>query len=49
MTNPVIDARGSKEWYVNGKRYITSKSFQEAAHISDEDMTAMILKYGNVK
>jgi hypothetical protein len=38
-----------KEWYINNKRCHDNKSFQEAAGISDEDMTAIILKYGNVK
>jgi hypothetical protein len=36
-------------WYVVDKKYFDNKSFQKAANLSDEDMTAMILKYGNVK
>jgi hypothetical protein len=40
---------GHREWYVNGKRKIKNSSFQKAANLSDEDMTAMILKYGNVE
>jgi hypothetical protein len=36
-------------WYVDGKRYYNNKLFQEAANLSDEDMLAMIMKYGNVR
>jgi hypothetical protein len=40
---------GEYWWYINGKRYLNNKSFQEAASLSDEDMTAIILKYGNIE
>jgi hypothetical protein len=44
-----IDINGYQEWYINDKRYFTNKSFQSAANITDEDMTAMVLKSGDVK
>jgi hypothetical protein len=36
-------------WIIDDKRYYDNKSFQEAANLSDEDMSIMILKYGNIK
>jgi hypothetical protein len=36
-------------WCIKGRRYYTNKEFQEAADLSDEDMIAMILKYGDVE
>jgi hypothetical protein len=36
-------------WYTNGTKYHDNKSFQKAANLSDEDMIAIVLKYGNVK
>jgi hypothetical protein len=45
----VIYSDGYKSWWINDKIYISNKYFQEAAGITDEDMTAIILKYGNVK
>jgi hypothetical protein len=44
-----IRADGYQSWWINDEVFIDNKSFQEAANITDEDMTAMILKYGNVK
>jgi hypothetical protein len=37
------------EYCINNQWYTDNNSFQEAAGISNEDMIAMILKYGNVK
>jgi hypothetical protein len=45
----VTYADGTQYWYVSGFWYRDNKSFQEAANLSDEDMTAIILKYGNIK
>jgi hypothetical protein len=45
----VISSRGGISWYIDGYVYASNKSFQSAAGISYEDMTAMILKYGDVK
>lgn len=36
-------------WYVNNIRVFNNKEFQKAANLTDEEMTALILKYGNVK
>jgi hypothetical protein len=44
-----INQDGSYYFWVNGKFYTHNKAFQLAAGISDEDMLAMILKYGDVK
>jgi hypothetical protein len=40
---------GYQEWWINNKLYFDNKSFQQATNLSDEDMLAMILKYGNVE
>jgi hypothetical protein len=36
-------------WIVNGIEYFNNKSFQKAAKLSDEDMIAIVLKYGNIE
>lgn len=43
-----IDEYGDMGWYVHGKICYTNAEFQAESGISDEDMTIMILKYGNV-
>ncbi len=40
---------GWVEWWVDGNLYKTNESYQCATGISDEDMTIMTLKYGNVR
>jgi uncharacterized protein len=45
----VIYSDGLTEWHVNNHQYTTNSSFQKAANLSDEDMTAIVLKYGNIK
>jgi hypothetical protein len=42
-------ANGGHSWYVSGALYVTNESYQKAAGLSDEDMTLLVLKYGNVK
>jgi hypothetical protein len=44
----VIYSDGYKSWWINDIRYRDNQSFKKAANITDEDMTAIILKYGNV-
>jgi hypothetical protein len=39
----------TQAWSVNGKKFYHNKSFQKAANLSDEDMLAIVLKYGDVK
>lgn len=39
---------GGLEWWVNGTPYNTNAEYQEAANLSDEEMTIMVLKYGDV-
>jgi hypothetical protein len=45
----IIYFNGMKRWYLYDKRFLDNKSYQKVAGISDEDMTAIILKYGDVK
>ena len=40
---------GSYSWYINNIRYENNQSYQKAAKLTDEDMLATVLKYGNVK
>lgn len=41
----IIWADDSYSWYIDGKKYLDKKKFQKAAKLSDEDMTALLLKY----
>jgi hypothetical protein len=41
-------ADGTQQWFVNNRRHYSSKSYQEAAKLSDEDMLALTLKHGVV-
>jgi hypothetical protein len=45
----IIWVGGTQTWWINGVVYYTNSSFQRAAGITDEDMLAMILTYGNVE
>jgi hypothetical protein len=45
----IIDYNGCEEWYINNERHCDNKSFKEVANLSDEDMTAVVLKYGNIE
>jgi hypothetical protein len=44
-----IQCNGKSSWYINSIRCFNNKSFQKAAKLSDEDMIAIVLKYGDVK
>jgi hypothetical protein len=44
-----INPDGYQAWFINDKRKTKNKSYQEATNLSDEDMSVMILKYGNVE
>jgi hypothetical protein len=49
LTGPaVIRSDGSIEWWINGFRYYNFKSFQEAAKLTDDQITILILKYGAI-
>jgi hypothetical protein len=39
---------GIQYWFINDERCINGKSFQKAAKLTDEDMLAIVLKYGDV-
>ena len=41
----IIYADGAVSWYIDDCIYCTPKQFQTAAKLSDEDMTALLLKY----
>ncbi len=45
----IIERDGTQEWFINGIGYYNNQDFQLAAGVSDEDMVAMVIKYGNVK
>jgi len=47
-TGPAIIADGEPLWCVHGKIYTNFKDFQIAANLSDDEMTIIILKYGNI-
>lgn len=36
-------------WFLNGNQYTHNITFQKAANLTDEEMTFMIMKYGNVE
>lgn len=36
-------------WYINGSRMINNTQYQKYAELSDEDMSIIVLKYGDVK
>jgi hypothetical protein len=44
----VVWNNGEQEWRINGIPHYNNKSFQIAANLSDEDLIAIVLKYGNV-
>jgi len=44
----VIRADGSKEWWVLGDRMRSSAEFQHRARITNEEMLALVIKYGDV-
>ena len=45
---PAIIYTDCRFWYVDGSNYKSNKEYQEAANLSDEEMTIIVLKYGNV-
>jgi hypothetical protein len=44
----VVFPNGDRDWYIHGTLHYNNKSYQEAAGLSDEEMTMIILKYGNI-
>jgi hypothetical protein len=45
----IIYPNGACSWYIVSKRIITNAEFQSLAKLTDEEMTMLVLKYGNVK
>ena len=41
----IIYASGARRWYVKGEFCWSPKAFQQAAKLSDEEMTFLLLKY----
>lgn len=49
-TGPAIRRKnGTVNWIIDGRHILSNASWQKKTGMSDEDMLAMILKYGNVK
>ena len=46
---PAMIVMDQNIWFLNGWPYSSNKQFQTAAKLSDEDMLALILKYGDVR
>lgn len=46
---PAMIVMDQNIWFLDGRPYSSNKEFQTAAKLSDEDMFALILKYGNVE
>jgi hypothetical protein len=44
----VVLSNGIKRWYVEDMQYTNNRDYQISANLSDEEMTMLILKYGNV-
>lgn len=44
---PAFDGKTVIEWHLCGRRINSKEEYQELLGLSDEDMTALILKYGN--
>jgi phage baseplate assembly protein gpV len=44
----VVFRPGDQDWYIDGILHFTNKSYQTAANLTDEEMTLVVLKYGNV-
>jgi len=45
----IIDPRGFIFWYIKGDRYTNFKDFQEAGKLTEDQMTILKLKYGEIK
>lgn len=49
-TGPAITLNsGATFWYLNNQRITSRALFQEQANLTDEDMIALILKYGDIE
>ncbi|MDV7396463.1 hypothetical protein RZS08_34025, partial [Arthrospira platensis SPKY1] len=47
---PAVEyASGNKQWFVNDMRCRSASEFQQATNISDEQLSMLILKYGEIK
>jgi len=40
---------GGMEWFIHGHRYYNFKDFQAAGKLSDDQITILMLKYGEMK
>lgn len=45
----VIRTTGRMFWFINGSKYSSNDSYQTEIGLSDEEMTMIILKYGDVR
>lgn len=46
---PAYIRNGRCLWFVNGIAMLTNEQYQTAAKLTDEEMTMLVLKYGNVQ
>lgn len=44
----LVRANGCKEWWFNGKRFVNTTSYRNNAKLSDEQMLALVIKYGEI-
>ena len=49
MQGAYVTYRSKNKWFVNDVEYFNAKDFQAAAKLSDEDILAIVLKYGDIK
>ena len=45
----IIYSNGYRGWYINGKKYSENHSFQKVIGITDDQMAAIVAKFGDVK
>lgn len=45
----LVYKNGEIRWYINDKRYRDARRYQQDAKLTDEEMTLLILKYGEPK
>ena len=48
LDGPSIDCEGHQWWYIDGVRYYNFKDFQAAGKLTDDEITMLILKYGEM-
>ena len=44
----ILFNHGIEMWYVHGKRCKTQKEYQESANLTNEEVLALVIKYGDI-